>query len=179
MFQEEKNLSRDIGAREIIFGERWDAEMDRIDRKILDLLQQDGSLSVADIGQQVGLSATPCWKRIQRLEAQGVIQRRVALLDADKLGLGLTVFVCIEAGDHSQESIDRFVDAIATMSEVVEFHRMAGDVDYLLRVIVPDVKAYDLFYKRLISIVPLKNVSSRFSVERVKSTTALPIEIVA
>ena len=153
--------------------------MDRIDRKILDLLQQDGSLSVADIGQQVGLSATPCWKRIQRLEAHGVIQRRVALLDAEKLGLGLTVFVSIEAGDHSQESIDRFVDAIATMSEVVEFHRMAGDVDYLLRVIVPDVKAYDLFYKRLISIVPLKNVSSRFSVERVKSTTALPIEIVA
>jgi Lrp/AsnC family transcriptional regulator len=153
--------------------------MDRIDRKILDLLQQDGTLSVADIGQRVGLSQTPCWKRIQRLEAQGVIQRRVALLDPEKLGLGLTVFVCIEAGDHSQESLERFATVISTMSEVVEFHRMAGDVDYLLRVVVPDVKAYDLFYKRLIGIVPLKNVSSRFSVERVKSTTALPIEISA
>jgi Lrp/AsnC family transcriptional regulator len=153
--------------------------MDRIDRKILDLLQQDGTLSVADIGQRVGLSQTPCWKRIQRLEAQGVIQRRVALLDPEKLGLGLTVFVCIEAGDHSQESLERFATVISTMSEVVEFHRMAGDVDYLLRVVVPDVKAYDLFYKRLIGIVPLKNVSSRFSVERVKSTTALPIEITA
>ncbi|QRM32429.1 Lrp/AsnC family transcriptional regulator [Microvirga sp. VF16] len=153
--------------------------MDRIDRKILDLLQQDGTLSVADIGHRVGLSQTPCWKRIQRLEAEGVIQRRVALLDPDKLGLGLTVFVCIEAGDHTQEAIDQFIDAIATMSEVVEFHRMAGDVDYILRVIVPDVKAYDLFYKRLIGIVPLKKVSSRFSVERVKSTTALPIETTA
>jgi len=158
-------------------GKRRDAEMDRIDRKILDLLQQDGTLSVADIGQRVGLSQTPCWKRIQRLEAQGVIQRRVALLDPEKLGLGLTVFVCIETGDHSQEALDRFAEAISTMGEVVEFHRMAGDVDYLLRVVVPDVKAYDLFYKRLIGIVPLKNVSSRFSVERVKSTTALPIEM--
>ncbi|KLK94594.1 transcriptional regulator [Microvirga vignae] len=153
--------------------------MDRIDRKILDLLQQDGTLSVADIGQRVGLSQTPCWKRIQRLEAQGVIQRRVALLDADKLGLGLTVFVSIEAGDHTQESIEQFVRAISTMSEVVEFHRMAGDVDYLLRVVVPDIKAYDLFYKRLIGIVSLKKVSSRFSVERVKFTTVLPIEMVA
>jgi Lrp/AsnC family transcriptional regulator len=163
----------------MIFDKIRDAEMDRIDRKILDLLQQDGTLSVADIGQRVGLSPTPCWKRIQRLEAQGVIQRRVALLDPEKLGLSLTVFVCIEAGDHTQDSLDRFIHAISTMSEVVEFHRMAGDVDYLLRVVVPDVKAYDLFYKRLISIVPLKNVSSRFSVERVKSTTALPIEVVA
>ena len=131
--------------------------MDRIDRKILDLLQQNGTLSVADVGHRVGLSQTPCWKRIQRLEAEGVIQRRVALLDPEKLGLSLTVFVCIEVGDHTQEAIDQFTDAIATMNEVVEFHRMAGDVDYILRVVVSDVKAYDLFYKRLIGIVPLKN----------------------
>lgn len=153
--------------------------MDKIDRKILDLLQHDGTLSVADIGQRVGLTQTPCWKRIQRLEAEGVIQRRVVLLDAERLGLGLTVFVSIEAGDHTQESLERFAAAISAMSEVVEFHRMAGDVDYLLRVVVPDVKAYDLFYRRLIAIVPLKSVSSRFSVERVKSTTALPIGSVA
>ena len=108
-----------------------------------------------------------------------MIQRRVALLDPEKLGLSLTVFVCIEVGDHTQEAIDQFIDAIATMNEVVEFHRMAGDVDYILRVVVSDVKAYDLFYKRLIGIVPLKKVSSRFSVERVKFTTALPIEITA
>lgn len=149
--------------------------MDRIDRKILDLLQQDGTLSVADIGHRVGLSQTPCWKRIQRLEAQGIIQRRVAILDPESLGLGLTVFVCIEAGDHSQDSLERFVGAVAGMPEVVELHRMAGDVDYLLRVVVPDVRAYDGFYKRLIAIMPLRNVSSRFSVDRVKSTTVLPI----
>lgn len=153
--------------------------MDRIDRKILDLLQQDGNLSVADIGHKVGLSATPCWKRIQRLESQGIIQRRVALLDPDKLGLGLTVFVCIEAGDHSRESLEHFVVMVSAMPEVVELHRMAGDVDYLLRVVVADVKAYDVFYKQLIDIAPLKKVTSRFSVERVKSTTVLPISTVA
>jgi Lrp/AsnC family transcriptional regulator len=151
--------------------------MDSIDQKILGLLQSDGSLSVADIGQRVGLTQTPCWKRIQRLEAEGVIERRVALLNPEKLGLSLTVFVCIEAGDHSQETLERFVSTVSAMNEVVELHRMAGDVDYFMRVVVSDVKAYDLFYKRLIGIVPLKNVTSRFSIERVKSTTALPITI--
>jgi Lrp/AsnC family transcriptional regulator len=149
--------------------------MDAIDRKILALLQDDASLSVAEISNRVGLSSTPCWKRIQRLEDEGVIQKRVALIDPDKLGLGITVFVSIETGDHSQEWLARFAETVGAMPEVMEFYRMAGDVDYMLRVVVPDIAGYDGFYKRLIASVPLKNVTSRFAMERIKSTTALPI----
>jgi Lrp/AsnC family transcriptional regulator len=149
--------------------------MDAIDKKILATLQQDASLSVAEIGQRVGLSSTPCWKRIQRLEAEGVIMRRVALVDPGKIGLGLTVFVSVETGDHSQEWLDRFAKIVSAMPEVMEFYRMAGDVDYMLRVVVPDMQSYDGFYKRLIGAVPLKNVTSRFAMERIKSTTELPI----
>lgn len=149
--------------------------MDAIDRKILAVVQQDASLSVAEIGQRVGLSSTPCWKRLQRLEAEGVITGRVALLNPDKLGLGITVFVSIETGDHSQDWLKRFADVVTTMPEVMEFYRMAGDVDYMLRVVVSDIAGYDAFYKKLIAAVPLKNVTSRFAMERIKSTTALPI----
>jgi Lrp/AsnC family transcriptional regulator len=149
--------------------------MDAIDRKILAVVQQDAALSVAEIGQRVGLSSTPCWKRLQRLEADGVITRRVALIDPDKIGLGTTVFVSIETGDHSQEWLTRFAEVVGAMPEVMEFYRMAGDVDYMLRVAVPDIQGYDAFYKRLIATVPLKNVTSRFAMERIKSTTALPI----
>ena len=149
--------------------------MDRTDRKLLALLQEDCTLSIAQMAEQVGLSATPCWKRIQRLEAEGVIERRVALVDPDRVGLGLTTFVAIEAGDHSPAWLDRFATAVAGMPEVMEAHRMAGDVDYMLRVVTTDLRAYDAFYKRLIAAVGPKNVSSRMSMERVKSTTALPL----
>ena len=149
--------------------------MDAIDRKILAVVQQDASLSVADIGQKVGLSSTPCWKRLQRLEADGVITRRVALIDPEKIGLGITVFVSVETGDHSQEWLAKFADVVNAMPEVMEFYRMAGDVDYVLRVVVHDMASYDTFYKKLIATVPLKNVTSRFAMERIKSTTALPI----
>ena len=149
--------------------------MDAIDRKILAVLQKDASLSVAEIGNRVGLSSTPCWKRIQRLEAEGVIQRRVAVVDQDKLGLGVTVFVSVETGDHSEEWLRRFADVVSALPEVMEFYRMAGDVDYMLRVVVPDIPGYDAFYKRLIATVPLKNVTSRFAMEKIKSTTELPI----
>ena len=149
--------------------------MDAIDRKILAALQEDASLSVAEIGSRVGLSSTPCWKRIQRLETDGVISKRVALIDQDKIGLGITVFVSIETGDHSQDWLSRFAEVVGAMPEVMEFYRMAGDVDYMLRVVVPDIAGYDTFYKRLIATVPLKNVTSRFAMERIKSTTALPI----
>jgi Lrp/AsnC family transcriptional regulator len=149
--------------------------MDAIDRKILAVLQKDASLSVAEIGNRVGLSSTPCWKRIQRLEADGVIQRRVAVVDQDKLGLGVTVFVSIETGDHSEDWLKRFAEVVAALPEVMEFYRMAGDVDYMLRVVVPDIPGYDAFYKRLIATVPLKNVTSRFAMEKIKSTTELPI----
>src|SRR5258705_11426676 len=138
--------------------------MDSIDRKILALLQDNASLSVAEIGSRVGLSSTPCWKRIQRLEADGVIQRRVALVDQDKLGLGVTVFVSIETGDHSQDWLSQFADTVQAMPEVMEFYRMAGDVDYMLRVVVTDIQGYDAFYKRLIAAVPPNHLTSRFAI---------------
>jgi Lrp/AsnC family transcriptional regulator len=149
--------------------------MDAIDRKILTVLQEDVSLSVAEIGNRVGLSSTPCWKRIQKLEAEGIIQKRVAVVDQDKIGLGVTVFVSVETGDHSGQWLQQFADVVGAMPEVMEFYRMAGDVDYMLRVVVPDIHGYDVFYKRLIAAVPLKNVTSRFAMEKIKSTTALPI----
>jgi Lrp/AsnC family transcriptional regulator len=146
--------------------------MDATDTKILMLLQQDASISIAELAQRVNLSQTPCWKRVQRLEATGVIQKRVALVDPEKVGLGLTVFVSIETADHSGEWLERFAEFVSAMPEVMEFYRMAGDVDYMLRVVVPDMAAYDGFYKRLIGTIPLKNVTSRFAMQRVKSTTA-------
>lgn len=149
--------------------------MDSTDRKILAILQQDASLSVAEIASRVNLSQTPCWRRIQKLEAQGVIIRRVALVDPDSVGIGLTVFAEIETGDHSEGWLRCFADAVLDMPEVMEVYRMAGDVDYLLRLAVPNMEAYDRFYQRLIAEVPLKNVTSRFAMERVKSTTALPL----
>jgi Lrp/AsnC family transcriptional regulator len=149
--------------------------MDAIDRKILAVIQEDASLSVAEIGNRVGLSSTPCWKRIQRLEAEGVIIKRVALIAAEKIGLGITVFVSIETGDHSQTWLARFAETVGAMPEVMEFYRMAGDVDYMPRVVVPDIAGYDTFYKKLIATVSLKNVTSRFAMEKIKSTTSLPI----
>jgi len=149
--------------------------MDAIDRKILAVLQDNAALSVAEIGTRVGLSSTPCWKRIQRLEAAGVILKRVALVDQERVGLPISVFVSIETGDHSQDWLDRFAKTVTAMPEVMEFYRMAGDVDYMLRVVVADMQAYDVFYKKLISAVPLKNVTSRFAMEKIKSVTALPV----
>jgi len=153
--------------------------LDAIDRKILTVLQEDASLSVAEIGDRVGLSSTPCWKRIQRLEADGVILRRVALVDQNKIGLGISVFVSVESADHSEAWLRKFADAVSAMPEVMEFYRMAGDVDYMLRVVVADMAAYDAFYKRLIGTIPLKNVTSRFAMERIKSTTAYQIAMPA
>ncbi len=153
--------------------------LDAIDRKILTVLQEDASLSIAEIGERVGLSSTPCWKRIQKLEADGIILRRVALVAQDKIGLGLSVFVSIETGDHSEAWLSQFADAVSAMPEVLEFYRMAGDVDYMLRVVVADMKSYDVFYKRLIATAPLKNVTSRFAMEKIKSVTAMPVPAMA
>jgi Lrp/AsnC family transcriptional regulator len=152
--------------------------MDALDHKILAILQEDASLPIAEIAARIGLSQTPCWKRIQKLEAAGVVMRRVALLSPEKLGLGLSVYVSIVAGEHSDSWLERFTQQVAKMPEVVEFHRMAGDVDYILRVVVPDMSAFDEFYKRLIAITPLRNVVSRFAIERIKATTALPFPAV-
>lgn len=149
--------------------------MDEVDRKLLDLLQQDSTLAMSDLADRVGLSPTPVWKRIQKMEQAGVITRRVALLDPERVGIGLIVFVAIEAMEHTQEWLRRFAEAVLGMPEIVEAYRMAGEVDYMLRVAVPDMAEFDTFYKRLIQIVPLKNVTSRFAMERLKSTTALPL----
>lgn len=149
--------------------------MDVTDLKILAILQEDASIPVAEIASRVNLSQTPCWRRIQRLEGAGVIQRRVALLDPRSIGLGLTIFVEIESNDHSKEWLDRFAAIASDWPEVMDVYRMAGDVDYLLRIEVADMAAYDAFYQKLIASVPLKNVTSRFAMERVKSTTAYPL----
>ncbi|CAA9520109.1 MAG: Transcriptional regulator, AsnC family [uncultured Sphingomonadaceae bacterium] len=149
--------------------------MDKTDLKILDMLQADASLPVAEIASRVNLSQTPAWRRIQKLEEAGVIQRRVAILDPEKIGLGLTIFVEIETGDHSAAWIERFAALVSEMPEVMDVHRMAGNIDYLLRIAVPGMADYDAFYKRLVAAIPLKNVTSRFAMERVKSTTAYPL----
>lgn len=149
--------------------------MESIDRKILALLQENADISLAELSERVGLSQTPCWRRIQKLEQSGVILKRVALLSPEKLGLGLTVFVSIETADHSADWLDAFAKGVSAMPEVMELYRMAGDVDYMLRVVVADMAAYDAFYKRLIKAFPLKNVTSRFAMERIKSTTAFEL----
>lgn len=151
--------------------------MDAIDRKILIELQRTADLSVAEIANRVGLSATPCWKRIQKLEQDKIILGRVALVSPEKIGLGLTVFVSIETGDHSVEWLQDFANFVSAQPEVMEFFRMAGDTDYILRVTVADMAAYDEFYKRLIAAAPLKNVTSRFAMERIKYETAYPINL--
>lgn len=149
--------------------------MDDVDRRILRLMQEDSSLSVSDIGRQIGLSASPCWKRINRMQAEGTIRRQVAVLDRDRLGFGLTVFVSIRTGEHSKEWLSAFAERVAAMPQVLEFHRLAGDVDYLLKVVVPDMRSFDGFYKELVETSALSEVTSRFSMETIKETTALPI----
>ncbi|MCB1516468.1 MAG: Lrp/AsnC family transcriptional regulator [Hyphomicrobiaceae bacterium] len=153
--------------------------LDRIDLKILALLQRDSAMPVAEIGRKVGLSTTPCWRRIQKMEEDGVIRARVAVLDAEKINAGVNVFVSIRTREHSQSWLNRFADAVQSFPEVVEFYRMSGEVDYLLRVAVPSIAAYDDFYRRLISKVELSDVSSSFAMEQIKFTTALPLEFAA
>jgi Lrp/AsnC family transcriptional regulator len=150
--------------------------MDRLDRKILRLLQEDSTLAVADVAKKVGLSTTPCWRRIQKLEEDGVIRRRVALLDPAKVNAKVTVFVAIRTNMHSHEWLRRFSEMIVDFPEVVEFYRMSGDVDYLLRVVVPDIAAYDAFYKRMIQKIEIRDVSSSFAMEQIKFTTELPLD---
>ena len=149
-------------------------EMDRTDREILRLISVDASLSLADIASRVGLTPTPCWKRIRRMEQDGIIVGRVAVLDPAKIGLPVSVFVAVETSDHSGEWLERFADVIQRMPEIVDAWRMSGDIDYLLHVVVPDIASYDQFYRRLIAAVPLRNVSSRFSMERMKAAP-LPV----
>ena len=152
--------------------------IDRLDRKILSILQEDATIPVAEIGKRVGLSTTPCWRRIQKLEEDGVIQRRVAVLDPKKINAKVCCFVAITTNQHSEEWLKRFAEVIRDLPEVVEFYRMSGQVDYLLRVVVPDIEAYDAFYKKLISRIDIADVSSSFAMEQIKYTTALPLQFV-
>ena len=150
-------------------------DIDAIDLAILRELQSDCSRSVQEIGERVGLSQSPCWRRIRRLEELGVLGRRVALIAPEKVGLGVTVFVTIRTNQHSQEWLDAFARAIDTIPEIVECYRMSGDVDYLLKILAADIPDYDRIYKKLITNIQLHDVSSSFAMEPMKATTAVPL----
>ena len=149
--------------------------LDSMDIKILSILQEDSTLPVAEIGKKVGLSTTPCWRRIQKLEQDGVIQRRVALLNPKRVGAGVTVFVAITTNQHNAAWLERFDAVVRKFPEIVEAYRMSGQVDYLLRVVVRDIESYDRFYKAFIAQIDLSDVSSSFAMEQIKFTTALPL----
>jgi Lrp/AsnC family transcriptional regulator len=153
------------------------ASLDRQDVRILALLQEDASRSVAEVAEQVNLSQNACWRRIKRLEEEGFIAKRVALLDPVKLGVGVTVFVTVRTAEHSEEWLEGFSAAVRRIPEVVEFHRMSGDTDYLLKLRVADIADYDAVYKRLIRAAKLTDVSSMFAMETIKSTTAIPLPV--
>ena len=153
--------------------------MDRTDRMILSILQEDATIPVAEIGRKVGLSTTPCWRRIQKMEEDGVIRRRVAILDPEKVNANVTVFVSVITNQHNEDWLVRFARIISEFPEVVEFHRMSGNVDYLLKVVVPDITAYDEFYKKLVAKIDITDVSSAFAMERIKETSALPLNYIA
>jgi Lrp/AsnC family transcriptional regulator len=150
-------------------------EMDRIDRQILQVLQADATESIQAVGDRVGLSHNACWRRIKRLEEAGIIRKRVALVDPKKLGYGVTVFVTVRTNNHTEEWLEKFARGVAALPEVMEFYRISGDVDYLLKVLVADIAEYDRFYKKLIRIAPLNDVSSNFAMEQVKYSTEVPV----
>jgi Lrp/AsnC family transcriptional regulator len=150
-------------------------ELDRMDRAILAALQEDGTLSAAQLGEKVGLSSTPCWKRVKAMEESGLITKRVAIINRAQAGLPVTVFVSLRTNRHDEAWLRKFAASVSSMPEVTEFHRMSGDVDYLLKVVTSDIAGYDRFYKRLIQTTQLAGVSSAFSMEEIKSTTALPL----
>lgn len=150
-------------------------KLDSFDRKILAILQRDASIAISDLAERVGLSRTPCWRRVQRMEEAGVIRRRVALVDREALNVGVTVFVTVRTARHSEDWLAQFARAVGEIDEVVEFYRMSGDADYMLRVVVSDIAAYDAVYKRLIAKVELLDVSSSFAMEELKYTTAVPV----
>ncbi|WBS03384.1 Lrp/AsnC family transcriptional regulator [Pseudoduganella sp. SL102] len=154
-------------------------DLDKFDYAILGALQVDGTLSVADLAVKVGLTSTPCWKRLKRLQDDGYLDRRVALVNRRKAGLPVTVFVSVRTSQHDEQWLARFAAAVVALPEVMEFHRMSGDVDYLLKVVTTDIDGYDRFYKKLIRVANLTGVSSAFSMEQIKYTTALPLDLVA
>ena len=153
--------------------------LDKFDCAILAALQADGTLSIAQLAERVGLSSTPCWKRVKRLEEDGYIESRVAIVNRRRVGLPVTVFVSVRTSAHDEKWLARFAAAVIALPEVQEFHRMSGDVDYLLKVVTTDIDGYDRFYKKLIKVAQLSGVSSAFSMEQIKFTTALPLELIS
>jgi Lrp/AsnC family transcriptional regulator len=149
--------------------------MDKLDREILRLLQQDATQPVSDIADKIGLSTTPCWRRIQTMERNGVLTKRVALLDPEKLGLGMTVFVQVKAAEHDSVWLVKFAQYAENIERIVEFYRMSGEYDYMLKVLVAEMKAFDVFYKKLLGGIELSDVNSSFAMEQIKYTTALPV----
>jgi Lrp/AsnC family transcriptional regulator len=150
--------------------------MDKKDKRILELLQQDAMLTAAELAEAVGLTTTPCWRRIQKLEEQGYIKERVTVLDRQKMNVGTTVFVSVRTSRHSDEWLQRFKEALASMPEILEAHRLSGDIDYMLRIVVPDIAEYDRVYQQLIRKLDFLDVSSSFSMEELKATTAIPVK---
>ena len=149
--------------------------IDDIDLRILDALQKDANQSVSDIARHAGVSTTPCWRRIQRLEAEGVISKRVALLDRAQLNAAVTVFIAVRTNKHTVDWLEKFRKVVKDIPEVVDFYRMSGEIDYLLKAYVPDIASYDALYKKLIAKIELSDVTSMFAMEELKSTTAIPL----
>ncbi len=154
-------------------------ELDKYDCAILAALQADATLSVAALGEKIGLSSTPCWKRVKRLEEEGYIQSRVAIVNRRKVGLPVTVFVSVKTAMHDEKWLAKFASAVIALPEVQEFHRMSGDIDYLLKVVTTDIDGYDRFYKKLIKVAQFTGVSSAFSMEQIKYSTALPLDLIS
>jgi Lrp/AsnC family transcriptional regulator len=152
--------------------------MDKKDLEIISLLQKNADMPLAELAEAVSLSSTPCWRRVQKLREEGVIRAQVALCDPVKLNVGVTVFVAVKTSQHNEDWMRRFIQAMRDIPEIVESYRMSGDVDYLLKVCVPDIAGYDRVYKKLVGSIALQDVSSSFAMEVLKSTTALPLDYV-
>ena len=147
-----------------------------IDKKILSVLQENADLPISELSKKVNLSATPCWARINKLYKQGFITKKVAVVDRLKLNLNVVAFVQIKTSNHNMEWARKFVKAISDMPEVIEFYRLSGSIDYLLKVLVPSIEKYDEFYRKLTDKVDLTDVSSSFSMEEIKQTSSLPLD---
>ncbi len=154
-------------------------KIDRYDHRILQILQENADVTAAELADLIGLSTNACWRRIKRLETQGVIRQKVVLLSERALGLKLTVFVAVKTNEHNDTWLQTFANGVKAIPEVVEFYRMSGDTDYLLKIVARDIDDYDRVYKKLISVAPMHDVSSSFAMERIKSSTALPLEHLA
>jgi len=149
--------------------------LDRIDFRILETLQKDASLSVSEVAEKAGISTAPCWRRIQKLESEGIIRRRVALLDRKRLNAQVTVFIAVKTNKHTADWLEKFRKVVRDLPEIVDFYRMSGEIDYLLKAFVPDIASYDALYKKLITRIELTDVTSMFAMEEMKSTTEVPL----